>query len=176
MADKAKKQAKKPADTAQNAPRAGDAKAPQFRVLAQYVKDLSFECPQAPYTLGDGQNDLGFNVSIASQAAGENRYEITLGLRGENKTADGKVAYLVELAYTGLFHIEGLPAQQTHMLMGADAPALLFPFARQLFMNTITEAGFRAPMIEPINFHALYMQQQQNQAAAASHVQQAGHA
>jgi len=74
---------------------------------------------------------------------------------------------MLEVAYAGVFLLKDIPDQQKGQLLGIEAPALLFPFARQILMGTIASSGFRAPSIEPINFHALYMQQQQQMAAQA---------
>lgn len=147
-----------------------------FRMQSQYISDLSFECPQPPAHLGQYKNNLKMDVGVQSRplaspdgAQGENApetFEVTLTLRGHNKTEDDKTVYLLEMKYSGLFALEGIPQEHKHGLLGVEAPSLLYPFARQLFMGTVGSSGFQPPLLEPINFAALFMQQQQAQQEA----------
>ena len=153
----------------------------QFHLINQYVSDLSFECPQPPVHLGDYQNNISLDVGVQSRplpnpsenpqkitGKGGETHEVTVVLRGHNKTADDKTVYLLEMKYSGLFALEGIPAEHVHGLLGVEAPALLYPFARQLFMGTVSASGFQPPMLEPINFAAVYMQQQAQKQQAAN--------
>lgn len=142
-----------------------NAETPSFRLLGQFIRDMSFECPAAPALLDPNEkNNLEFNFGVASRRLNETQYEVTLNLRGENLTEKKQPIYMIELQYAGVFELKGIAAEQMHMLLGIEAPALLYPFARQKFMATIMDSGFRAPMLEPLNFHALFMQAQQQQA------------
>ena len=136
---------------------------PQFRVLSQYIKDLSFECPKAPALIKSTKQDLGLQVMIQNTKVDEHHHEVVLKLRGENKGDQDETLFIVEVDYAGLFLIKDMPQEQVGQLLGIEAPSLLFPFARQALMSVVTDGGFRAPTLEPINFHALYMQQQQQQ-------------
>ena len=91
---------------------------------------------------------------------------MTLNVRGHNTTDDEKTIYMIELKFSGLFMIKDLPAEQRDVLLGVDAPSLIYPYARQVFMNTILSSGFQPPLLEPINFGALFMQARQKQAAS----------
>jgi len=139
-----------------------------FRLKGQYISDLSFECPQPPATLGQYKNNLQLDVGVQTRtvdaAAGD--IEVTLNMRGHNQTDEGKTIYLLELKFSGLFTLKGLTAEQHEALLGVDAPALVYPYARQVFMSTILSSGFQPPLLEPINFAALYMQARQQQAAS----------
>ena len=139
-----------------------------FRLKGQYITDLSFECPQAPSTLGQYKNNLQLDVGVQNRVldADAGDIEVTLNMRGHNKTEDGKTIYLVELKFSGLFTLKDLAKEQHDALLGVDAPALLYPYARQVFMNVILSSGFQPPLLEPINFAALYMQARQQQAAS----------
>ncbi len=144
-----------------------------FRLKNQYISDLSFECPQSPSFLGEYKNNINLDVGVqTNRIGGENSsdYEISLVIRGRNETDDKKVVYLLEMKFSGLFTLENIPDNDRDMLLGIDAPALLYPYARQIFMSTITASGFQPPLLEPINFGALYMQALQNkqQEAAAA--------
>ena len=141
----------------------------QFRLLSQYITDLSFECPQSPSVLGQYKNNLQLDVGVQNRMvdAEKGQIEVTLNMRGHNKTDDGKTIYHVELKFSGLFVLKDLPDDQRDALLGVDSPSLLYPYARGVFMNTILASGFQPPLLEPINFAALYMQARQKQAAQA---------
>ena len=140
---------------------------PQVALIAQYVKDLSFENPNAPavYQWQDQpQIDVQFN--IGSQTVGDDVYEV--GLKIEVKaTAESKTAFQVELLYGGLFGIRNVPEDQIQPFLLAEAPRLLFPFARRVLADAIRDGNFPPLLLEPIDFGALYLQQQQQQEAVA---------
>lgn len=142
-------------------------KNPQFRVVSQYIQDLSFECPLAPAFVTSSKQDLGLQVMVQARELGDDNHEVLIKLRGESKGDKEPTIFMIEVAYAGVFMLKDIPDAQKGPLLGIEAPALLFPFARQIMMSNIAAAGFRAPTIEPINFHGLYMQQQQQAAAAA---------
>lgn len=140
---------------------------PQFRVVSQYIQDLSFECPLAPAFVQSTKQDLGLQVMVQARDLGEDHHEVVIKLRGESKGDKEATIFMAEVAYAGVFMIKNIPDQQRNMLLGVDGPSLLFPFARQVLMGIISSAGFRTPVVEPINFHGLYMQQQQAAAQQA---------
>lgn len=139
-----------------------------FRLKAQYISDLSFECPQPPTTLGQFKNNLKLDVGVQTRAidAKAGDFEVTLNMRGHNETEEGgKTIYLIELKFSALFTLQNLSAEQHQTLLAVDAPSLIYPYARQVFMDTILSSGFQPPLLEPINFAALYMQARQQQAS-----------
>lgn len=140
---------------------------PQVALIAQYVKDLSFENPNAPavYQWQDQpQIDVQFN--IGSQTVGDDVYEV--GLKIEVKAVvEDKTAFQVELLYGGLFGIRNVPEDQIQPFLLAEAPRLLFPFARRVLADAIRDGNFPPLLLEPIDFGALYLQQQQQQEAVA---------
>ncbi|MFZ8992775.1 MAG: protein-export chaperone SecB, partial [Candidatus Puniceispirillaceae bacterium] len=108
----------------------------QIIVHAQYVKDLSFENPNAPRVLieGAGQPDVEITVNVGAQLIGENQYEVTLNLAAK-ATAKDSVLFLVDLTYAGLVSPEGTPADEINPLIMIEAPRLLFPFARAIISD-----------------------------------------
>ena len=145
----------------------GNDKAPLFRLAGQFVADLSFECPKAPTMLDPQQkNNLEFTFGLDSKRIEGDMYEVALTLKGNNQSPDKKPVYLIELRYTGVFELKNIPQEQMRPLLAVEAPALIYPFARQKFMSAIMDSGFRPPMLDPINFHALYTQAQQQQQQA----------
>ena len=140
---------------------------PQVALIAQYVKDLSFENPNAPsvYQWQDQpQIDVQFN--IGSQPVGEDVYEVALKIEIKAQVQD-KTAFQVEALYAGLFGIRNVPEDQMQPFLLAEAPRLLFPFARRVVADTIRDGNFPPLVLEPIDFGALYLAQQQQQEAMA---------
>lgn len=138
---------------------------PQLRVqvLAQYIRDLSFENGLARGTLvmPAGQPDIQVQVSLdAKKREAEHHFEVVTKFRIESKVKDsGQVLFLVELEYGGLFHIEGVPADQMHPFLLIECPRILFPFARRIISDVTRDGGFPALNLDLIDFMGLYRQE-----------------
>ncbi len=136
----------------------GNDSLPQVGVLAQYVKDLSFENPNAPAVYQwQGQPQMDVRFSIGTVGVAQDVHESALKLEVEAKGNEG-VAFRVELVYAGLFALRNVPADQLEPFLLAEAPRLLFPFARQIIANATMEGGFPPFRLEPIDFVGLYLQ------------------
>lgn len=138
---------------------------PAVGILSQYVKDFSVENPNAPDSYqweGSPQIDLQFN--IGAKKVNEEVHEVELKVNVTAKAEKGNV-YLIELAYCGLIGIRNLPEDQTHAYLYAEAPRILFPFARRIVADATRDAGFQPLMLDPIDFNGLYLQQLQQKAA-----------
>jgi preprotein translocase subunit SecB len=136
----------------------GNDSLPQVGVLAQYVKDLSFENPNAPAVYqwqGQPQMDVQFN--IGTQPVGQDVHEVVLKVEIEAKGNEG-VAFRIELLYAGLFALRNIPTEQLQPFLLAEAPRLLFPFARRLIADASIDGGFPPLLLDPIDFAGLYMQ------------------
>ncbi|MEO0500153.1 MAG: protein-export chaperone SecB [Pseudomonadota bacterium] len=136
-----------------------------INILAQYVKDLSFENPNAPKSLQTGQGqpniDLQVNVGVAKQDQADT-YEVTLNLTGKATSNGGKdTAFIVELSYGGLFALQNVPEEHLQLFLIIEAPRMIFPFARRIFADAVRDGGFPPLMLDPIDFAQLYMAQQQ---------------
>jgi preprotein translocase subunit SecB len=143
--------------------------APQLMVLAQYVKDLSFENPNAPRVLTQNQQpQINVSVNVAANPVADNDIEIALRIEGKAETA-GTVLFNVELEFAGVFRIVNVPQEQMHPLMMIECPRLLFPFAREIVANAVRNGGFPPLLLDPIDFVALYQQRMaQGQAPPAA--------
>jgi preprotein translocase subunit SecB len=131
---------------------------PQVAVLVQYVKDYSFENPNAPAVYqwqSQPQTDVQFNVG--SQPMGEDIHEVAIKVDITSSTTEG-TAFKLELLYGGLFALRNVPANQLDPFLLAEAPRLLFPFVRKLIADATMEAGFPPLRLDPIDFAGLYMQ------------------
>jgi preprotein translocase subunit SecB len=139
---------------------------PSLNVLAQYVKDLSFENPNAPNSLAPQQTQpqISINVNVGAQPLSATEFDVELKL--EARAAIGEtLIFNVELLYGGLFRIQNVPEEHLHPFVLIECPRLLFPFARQILADQTRNGGFPPLMLDPIDFVALY---QQNAAAAAT--------
>ena len=126
-------------------------------VHAQYIKDLSFENPNAPRVLmkGSPQPDVEITVNVGAQQINENQYEVTLNLAA--KASSGETAlFLVDLTYAGLVTPEGATADEINPLIMIEAPRLLFPFARAIISDATRDGGFMPLNIQPVDFVAVY--------------------
>ena len=136
---------------------------PAAGLISQYVKDLSFENPNAPAIYQNPtapQIDVQFNIGAVQ--VGEDVHEITLRIEVKAE-AEGQVAFMVDLSYAGLFGLRNIPAEHLQPFLLGEAPRLIFPFARRVLADAIRDGGFPPLMLEPIDFVALYMQQAEAQ-------------
>jgi preprotein translocase subunit SecB len=143
----------------------GEDNSPAAGLILQYIKDLSFENPNAPAVYqwqGQPQIDVQFNIGASE--AGDDVHEVILKIEIRAAAAD-KVAFQVELAYAGLFGLRNIPEDQVQPFLLAEAPRLLFPFARRVVADVVRDGGFPPLMLDPIDFAALYMAQAEASAA-----------
>jgi preprotein translocase subunit SecB len=168
MAKKAKnnggeKPAAEPA-AASEAPLAG---APAFGVLAQYVKDLSFENPAAPRSLVQGGQAPNIEISVNVNARGLSENDVEVELKIEGQAGEGaNTIFRFDLLYAGVFRLQNVAQEQRMPLILIECPRLLFPFARQLISDAVRNGGFPPLLIDPIDFAALYRQRLAKEAAA----------
>ena len=142
--------------------------APQIALISQYVKDLSFENPNAPASYqwqGAPQIDVQFN--IGADGVGENLFEVTLKIDVSSKTDEG-TAFVIDLKYAGLFGVRNVPDDQLQPFFLAEAPRILFPFARRVIADAVRDGGYPPLLLEPIDFHGLFMQQLAERDAAGA--------
>ena len=134
--------------------------APAAGMISQYVKDLSFENPNAPAVFQSQEPpaiDVQFNIGSAQ--VGEEVHEVTLKIDAK-ADLNGQVAFIVDLTYAGLFGFRNVPADQIQPFLLGEAPRLLFPFARRVLADAVRDGGFPPLLLEPIDFGQLYLQQQ----------------
>jgi preprotein translocase subunit SecB len=129
-------------------------------VNAQYIKDLSFENPNAPHSLLPGQPapQVSIGVDVRAQPIGENVYEVELELRAEAKAGD-HTAFLAELTYGGVFTLQGIATEHHRPVLLIEGPRLLFPFARAIIAEVTRDGGFPPLMINPIDFAEIFRRQ-----------------
>jgi len=134
-------------------------KLPQLNVLTQYIKDFSFENPNAPRSLTPPQQPPAINIQINVNVKGlsETDYEVELKIEGKADSA-GSVLFGFDLSYAGVFRIQNVAKESMHPLVMIECPRLLFPFAREIVATAVRDGGFPPLLIDPIDFVALYRQ------------------
>ncbi|MGL4323674.1 MAG: protein-export chaperone SecB [Beijerinckiaceae bacterium] len=148
------------ADNGANDTQGNDAGAmPQINTLAQYVKDLSFENPNAPRSLQPQSSappiNVQVNVNAKQMQSGEFEVELKLdGMAGESNA----LLFRFDLTYCGVFRLDNIPQDQLHPVVMIECPRLLFPFARQIVAEAVSNGGFPPFLLNPIDFVALYQQ------------------
>ncbi|QAY79515.1 protein-export chaperone SecB [Sphingosinicella sp. BN140058] len=131
---------------------------PQAGIISQYVKDLSFENPNAPAVYQwQGQPQIGVDFNIGATQLNDEIHEVALKIEVRS-TFEGQTAFVVDLLYAGLVGMRNVPAEQVQPFLLAEAPRILFPFARQIVNHVIQDGGFPPLLLEPIDFGALFMQ------------------
>jgi preprotein translocase subunit SecB len=133
--------------------------APSLNILAQYVKDLSFESPGAPGSLRgrDQAPSIGINVNVGANPISEKEYDVTLTLTAR-AGGEKDVLFNVELIYGGVFRVEGFPQEHMLPLLFIECPRLLFPFARQILADATRNGGFPPLLLDPIDFGQMFQQ------------------
>lgn len=149
----------------------GEDTAPAAGVISQYVKDLSVENPNAPESLAwqdPPQIDVQFNIGARPINPEVTEIELKIEI---NSKCQGGTAFIVDLSYCALIGMRNLDEASMHAFTYAEAPRILFPFARRVVADAVRDAGFPQLLLEPIDFNGIYLQQlaaqQQGQAAEA---------
>ncbi len=142
---------------------------PSMRVLGQYLKDLSFENPNAPQSLAPQQTqpDINIAVNVNARNLAPTDFEVELHLDAK-ATLQGKVIFAAELLYAGAFRLENFPQNLLHPAVLIECPRMLFPFARQILADATRNGGFPPLMLDPIDFASMYQKRMQQQKAAAA--------
>ncbi|KQS71971.1 hypothetical protein ASG39_19650 [Rhizobium sp. Leaf371] len=137
----------------------GTGENPSLNILAQYIKDLSFENPGAPRSLQarDKAPAININVNVNANPLSDTEFDVVLTLNAEAKDGD-KVLFAIELTYGGVFRVTGFPQEHMLPLLFIECPRLLFPFARQIVADATRNGGFPPLMIDPIDFAQMFTQ------------------
>ena len=156
-----------PAPVNVQAPQPQPGAQPSMRIIGQYLKDLSFENPNAPQSLSPQQTqpDINIAVNVNARNLGPMDYEVELHLDAK-ATLQDKVIFAAELLYAGAFRLENFPANLLHPAVLIECPRMLFPFARQILADATRNGGFPPLMLDPIDFASMYQKRMQQQAPA----------
>jgi len=159
--------AKEPIENAKNEENAAP-KPLKMQVLAQYIRDMSFENILAQKGIsGDVQPDISIQVNIdAKKRTLENQYEVIIKAEIASKTKEkAEPMFLLELEYGGIFHIENIPEDQLHPYLMIECPRMLFPFLRRIVSDVTRDGGFPPLNLDSIDFMQLYRNEVQRRVA-----------
>ena len=169
----------------ETAPNPAQAGTQPLTVNIQYVKDLSFEVPNAPeiYTTLRSQPNVNINLDVQARRIQEGAevFEVILQIKAEatepgpangnangngSATGEGKPVFIAELAYAGVFTLAGIPQESVEPVLLVECPRLLFPYARNILADVTRDGGFPPVLLQPIDFVALWQSRRQQTANA----------
>lgn len=147
----------------------GQPNGPVFGVLAQYLKDLSFESPRAPdiFLAQDKNPQVSADVKTEARPLSEGIYEVELLIEAKAAVGD-EVVFQIECLYAGVFQVQGVPQEHLGPFLMIECPRLLFPFARNVVADATREGGFPPLMLQPVDFVELYRRRVEAQKGAAA--------
>lgn len=144
--------------------------APQIQILTQYVRDLSFENPNAPESLLSNwpAPETSVQVFLGHRPIKEDVYEVVLHFRVEAKKKDeDKVAFLIDLHYAAVAVLQNVPAENHLPVVMIEVPKLAFPYAREIISNLTASGGYPPLYLAPVNFEAIFIQEMKRREAEA---------
>ena len=142
---------------------------PSVAINGQYVKDLSFENPNAPFSLTPQKEapKIEVNLNLEARALPDNVYEVSIQITAKASALENSV-FVAELSYAGLFTLANIPEDQKELLLLIHCPNILFPFARRILADITRDGGFQPLMLDPIDFATLYQQRKATGTPAAN--------
>lgn len=132
---------------------------PQLNVVAQYIKDFSFENPNAPrsFQTGGEAPQIGIQINVDANPLSDNDIEVALKLEGKAEL-QGMLLFRFELEFAGIFRIVNVPQESLNAVVLIECPRLLFPFAREIIATAVRNGGFPPLLLDPVDFVSLYRQ------------------
>jgi preprotein translocase subunit SecB len=135
----------------------------EFGIQNIYVKDISFETPNSPQIFMEKwEPKMEYEISTSIKSLEEKVFEVVLNITVTVK-AEEKTAFLVEVHQAGIFVVSGFAEDQLKYMLNTYCPTILYPYAREMISSVVTKGGFQPLLLAPINFEALYAEQQQQQ-------------
>jgi len=151
------------ANTTNGGPQSDPQQMPQLNVLAQYIKDFSFENPNAPRSLQPSQTQPAISIQINVNATPiEKDFEVDLKIEGKAEVGS-TLLFAFDLTFGGVFRIQNVPQDQIHPVLMIECPRLLFPFAREIIATGVRNGGFPPLYIDPVDFVGMYRQKMAEQ-------------
>jgi preprotein translocase subunit SecB len=148
----------------------GNSPRPEFRMQKMYIKDLSFENPNAPQIFTAQQKmdpALEVNLQLNNQQIDNDHWEVILKVTAKVSSKDeNKVLFILEIEHAAVFMLRNIPEEHIQMLLGVDCPTLLFPFTRQIVSQVSVDGGYIPFLMEPVNFMALFQNAQKKKEEA----------
>ena len=136
---------------------------PVFRLQKMYIKDLSFENPNAPdvFKAQQANPKVDINMGLKNKKIDDDHYEIVLSVNANvTNSSDGKTLFIIEVEHGGVFTLKNIPEEHMAGILGVDCPTMLFPYTRQIISQLTVDGGFVPFLMEPVNFLALFQNAQ----------------
>ncbi len=149
----------------------GTQESPILRMQKMYIKDFSFENPNAPEIFRADQKaepNVELNLQLNNKKIGDDHWEVSLEINAKvvTKGDDSRVLFILEIEHAAAFFLRNIPEQHMPMVLGVECPTLLFPFTRQIISQISVDGGFMPFLMEPVNFMALFQNAQKNKEAS----------
>ena len=140
---------------------------PILRMQKMYIKDVSFENPNAPEIFRDTQKSepkVELNLQLNNKKVGDDHWEVSIEINAKvvTKEDEPRILFILEIEHAGVFFLKNVPEQHMALVLGVECPTLLFPFTRQVVSQVSVDGGFMPFLMEPINFMALFQNAQKN--------------
>ena len=148
----------------QNNATAGDT--PQFRLEKIYLKDLSFESPNAPeaFFIQSPESNVEMKLRVTNKKVDENHWEVCIEIQATVKEAKSdKIMFIIEIEHAGVFFMQNIPEEHMQQVMNVECPTILFPYTRQIASQASVEGGFMPFLMEPVNFMGVYQNKMNQQ-------------
>ncbi len=134
---------------------------PEFRMQKMFIKDLSFENPNAPEIFllpQKSEPKVEVNLQMNNKKVSDDHWEVSLGITAKiiAKGETEKVMFIMEIEHAAVFLLKNIPEEHMQMVLAVDCPTLLFPFTRQIVSQVSVDGGFIPFLMEPINFMGIY--------------------
>lgn len=137
---------------------------PMFSLQKIYIKDLSFENPNAPqvFTGSDNQPQIKLDLGVEHRQVSEQHWEVSLKINViAMHSKDESVLFEVEVEQAAIFLLQNIPEEHIPVVLGVDCPTILYPYTRQIISSMTTEGGFMPLLLEPFNFASAFQNSQQ---------------
>lgn len=138
---------------------------PVFRLQKMFIKDLSFESPNAPGIFMESSQSpkVDINLQVKNHKLDEANWEVALSVTASFKGQEDKTVFIIEIEHAGLFLLKNIPQEHLPAVLAVDCPTMLFPFTRQIMSQLAVDGGFMPFLMDPVNFMGLYQNARKQQ-------------
>lgn len=145
-----------------------DIESPIFSLQRVYVKDISFENPNAPevFEASGKAPKIEMNLGLSNRQVNDEHWEVSLKVAATTRDQEsGDLLFEIEVEHSAVFFMKNIPVEHIASLLAVDCPTILFPYTRQIVSQLTVDGGFMPFMLEPVNFRGIYENQLQQQTA-----------
>lgn len=146
-------------------PQMGSEEAPVFRMQKMFIKDLSFENPNAPgiFLENNQSPKVDINLHVKNNKIDDDNWEVSLSITASFKGEEDSTIFIIEIEHTGIFLLKNIPEEHLPAVLAVDCPTMLFPFTRQIMSQLAVDGGFMPFLMDPVNFMGLFQNAQKQQ-------------